>query len=470
MWYNHDTRVWHKQPQLLTGDFFMSDENEAVREEEETPFPPGFHIMAKPTGPVCNLNCHYCFYLEKEKLYPRNPDWKMPEDVLEAYVRQFIASQQVPEVTFAWQGGEPTLLGIDFFRKAIAFQEKYADGKVIHNAFQSNGILLNDEWCAFLAENNFLIGLSIDGPQKFHDRYRVDKGGRPTFDKVYAAMQRMKRHGVEFNTLTCVQRHNSQYPLEVYRFLRDEGSGFLQFIPIIERIADAREEDGLTLLTPEAEEAKVTPWSVRPKDFGEFLCAVFDEWVRRDVGQTFVQIFDIALEAWIGRMPSLCVFRDVCGDGMALEHNGDLYSCDHYVYPENKLGNIMETSILEMAQSDFQRAFGRAKRDTLPQYCRDCEYHFMCHGECPKHRFLETPDGEPGLNYLCEGYKMFFSFIDKPMQFMAGELQQRRAPANIMRYIQQQEMEARGDTEPRPNDPCLCGSGKKYKKCCGRKA
>ena len=445
---------------------------------EQPPLTPrGFHVMGKPVGPICNLACRYCFYLEKEKLYSAEGEkkkveaWAMPDDVLESFIRQHIEAQDVPEIQFAWQGGEPTLLGVDFFRKVVQFQDQYANGKRVFNAFQTNGTLLDDEWGEFLAEHGFLIGLSIDGPEEFHDRYRVDKGGHPTFKRVMRGMDVLKKHGVEFNTLTCVQRHNSQHPLEVYRFLRDNGSGFMQFIPIIERIAEPR-EDGLTLLTPDAgdvDELGVSSWTVRPRDHGEFLAGIFEEWVRNDVGQTFVQIFDVALEAWLGRNPSLCVFRETCGDGMALEHNGDLYSCDHYVYPEYKLGNIMETPLRELVDSPFQRKFGADKRDTLPKYCLECPVRFACNGECPKHRFLKTPDGEPGLNYLCEGYRHFFTHIDPYMQFMANELRNQRPPANVMRWVREQDLAAAGKTEPDPNDKCLCGSGRKYKKCCGRK-
>ena len=445
-------------------------------EQKYTP-PRGFHVMAKPVGPICNLACRYCFYLEKEKLYAVESDkkkldaWAMPDDVLESFIRQHIESQDVPEIQFAWQGGEPTLLGVEFFRKVVALQEQYANGKTVFNAFQTNGTLLDDEWGAFLAENGFLIGLSIDGPEACHDRFRVDKGGHPTFKRVMQGMEMLKKHGVEFNTLTCVQRHNSQRPLDVYRFLRENGSGFMQFIPIVERIAEPR-DDGLTLLTPDAgdvDELGVASWTVRPRDHGEFLAAIFDEWVRYDVGKTFVQLFDVSLEAWVGRNPSLCVFRETCGEGMALEHNGDLYSCDHYVYPEYKLGNITETPLRELVDAPFQRKFGTDKRDTLPKYCRECPVRFACNGECPKHRFLKTPDGEPGLNYLCEGYRHFFTHIDPYMRFMANELQNERPPANVMRWVREQDLAAAGKTEPDPNDLCLCGSGLKYKKCCGRK-
>ncbi len=427
-----------------------------------------FHIMTKPMGPICNLDCRYCFYLEKENLYPGQSSWAMPQDVLETYIRDYIQAQNVPQVSFAWQGGEPTLLGVEYFEKVVEFQKKYAEEKTIENAFQTNGVLLDDRWGEFLSKNQFLVGLSIDGPQKLHDYYRVDNGGQPTFNRVMRGLGYLKKHGVEFNTLTVVQRHNSHHPLEVYRFLRENGSGFVKFIPIVERIARTPNPEGLVLISPESDEtASVSEWSVEPRQYGKFLCAIFDEWVRNDVGRCFIQMFDVALESWMGYPASLCVFRETCGSAMAIEHNGDLYSCDHFVYPENKLGNIMENPLGSLASSTQQRKFGLDKRDTLPRYCRECEVRFACNGECPKHRFIHTPDGEKGLNYLCAGYKIFFNHIDPYMRFMANELQQRRAPANVMEWIKSCEMENSSKRQPGRNDPCPCGSGKKYKKCCG---
>ncbi len=432
--------------------------------------PPGFHVLAKPIGPLCNLDCKYCFYLEKENLYPGRvgrDSWRMSDEVLESFIRQYIEAQDVPLVGFAWQGGEPTLLGIDFFRKAVEFQKKYAGGKRIENGFQTNGVLLDDEWCDFLAEHAFLVGLSIDGPRELHDAYRVDKGGKPTFDAVVASVERLLKHQVEFNTLTVVQRRNSRRPVEVYRFLKEIGSKFMQFIPIVERISSTPTPQGLVLVSPShRDEAAVSEWSVEAHQFGKFLCAIFDEWVRHDVGRCFVQLFDVALESWVGLEPSLCVFRKKCGDAMVLEHTGDLYSCDHYVYPENRLGSIMEDPLLALAASSQQRRFGVDKEDTLPRYCRECEFRFACNGECPKHRFIRTPDGEEGLNYLCAGYKMFFAHIDPYMRFMAGELAVERAPANVMRWIRERE-NRRGKQSTGRNEPCPCGSGRKYKKCCG---
>jgi serine-type anaerobic sulfatase-maturating enzyme len=425
--------------------------------------------MTKPVGPLCNLDCKYCFYLEKENLYPRKTDWRMPDDVLESYIRQYIEAQDGELISFAWQGGEPTLLGVDYFRRVVELQEKYANGKGIENAFQTNGVLLDDSWGEFLAENKFLVGLSIDGPRELHDFYRVDKGGQPSFDHVMRGRGFLKKHGVEFNTLTVVNRKNSRRPLEVYRFLKEIGSGFMQFIPIVERIAEKPDSHGLVLPGPAHEgKAKVSEWSVDAQQFGKFLCAIFDEWVRQDVGRYFVQIFDVALESWLGIPQGLCVFRETCGSAMAIEHNGDLYSCDHYVYPEHRLGNIMEQPIESLVSSPQQRKFGLDKRDSLPRYCRECDVRFACNGECPKHRFIRTPDGEAGLNYLCAGYKLFFKHIDPCMRFMADQIRRQRAPANVMEWIRVHEAQSKVAQTPGRNDPCPCGSGKKYKKCCGR--
>jgi len=433
--------------------------------------PTGFHIMTKPVGPICNLDCKYCFYLEKENLYPARrdvTDWAMPDDVLESYIRQYIEAQGAPAVSFAWQGGEPTLLGVDYFRKVVGLQKKYAGGRRIENAFQTNGVLLDDEWGAFLAENKFLVGLSIDGPRELHDCYRVDKGGQPTFDRVMRGLEFLRKRGVEFNTLTVLHRINSRHPLKVYRFLKEVGSGFIQFIPIVERVAAKPNRDGLVLIGPGEEPAtRVSPWSVEPAQYGKFLCAIFDEWVRQDVGRYFVQLFDVALESWLGVDQSLCVFRPTCGSALALEHNGDLYSCDHFVYPEHKLGNIMERPLESLAFSTGQQKFGTDKRDTLPRYCRECEVRFACNGECPKHRFIRTPDGEAGLNYLCAGYKKFFKHIDPYMRFMADELRHQRPPANVMEWVRLQDTTDTAKQAPGRNDLCPCGSGKKFKRCCG---
>lgn len=427
-----------------------------------------FHVMTKPAGPLCNLDCKYCFYLEKENLYDGVVEWRMPPQVLEAYVRQYIESQPGAHVAFAWQGGEPTILGVEFFRQAVKLQQQYAGGKTIENAIQTNGVTLDDEWGEFLAANHFLVGISIDGPRELHDCYRVDKGGKPTFDRVMQGIEILRRHRVDFNTLTTVHRANSCHPLEVYRFLKDAGSRFMQFIPIVERVADKPNADRLVLIGPkDPDPANVAPWSVEAVQYGNFLCGIFDEWVRKDVGQYFVQAFDVALESWYGVPQSLCVFAPTCGSAMAMEHNGDLYSCDHFVYPRYRLGNILEEPITRLAALPQQHQFGADKQDTLPRYCRECSVRFACNGECPKHRFLSTPEGEPGLNYLCAGYKRFFSHIDPYMRFMAEQVRQRRAPALVMEWIAQQES-ARQSREQERNDPCACGSGRKYKKCCGR--
>jgi uncharacterized protein len=402
-----------------------------------------FQVMAKPTGALCNLDCKYCFYLEKEKLYPGRSAWAMSDDVLESYVRQYIEAQRVPVVTFAWQGGEPTLLGVDFFRKVIALQKRHGGGKQIINAFQTNGVLLDDQWGEFLSENAFLVGISIDGPAQLHDRYRVSKGGQPTFERVLRGIGHLKKWKVEFNTLTVVHRHNADHPLEIYHFLKEIGSGFMQFIPIVERAANSPNREGLVLVGPDAaEESQVTPWSVEPLQYGKFLCAIFDEWVRQDVGRYFIQTFDVALESWAGVPQSLCVFRETCGAAAAIEHNGDVFSCDHYVYPEHRLGNIMQQPLAGLMNSPQQWKFGQDKRDRLPRQCRECEVRFACNGECPKHRFLHTAEGEPGLNYLCAGYKQFFQHIDPYLSFMARELSRAQPPANVMAWAREREKTA----------------------------
>jgi uncharacterized protein len=400
-----------------------------------------FHVMTKPVGPICNLDCKYCFYLEKEKLFPPTEKFRMPDDVLESYIRQYIQQQDAPEIGFAWQGGEPTMLGVDYFRTIVELQAKHAGGKRITNAIQTNGTLLDDEWCAFLKQHDFLVGLSIDGPRALHDAYRVDKRQKPTFDLVMRGLKLLKKHAVTFNTLTVVNRKNSQHPLEVYRFLKETGSGFIQFIPLVERRRDDTARTlGLDLATPPepgapAPESPVTSWSVEAETYGEFLTTIFDEWVKKDVGAVFVQLFDVALGNWMGMGGSLCVFSETCGRALALEHNGDLYSCDHYVYPQYKLGNLMNQSLGDMVDSAQQRKFGQDKKDSLPRYCRECPVRFACHGECPKHRFIKSPDGEPGLNYLCAAYKRFFTHIDAPMKLMANLLRAGRPAADVMQWV-----------------------------------
>lgn len=423
---------------------------------------PAFHVMTKPTGPICNLDCKYCFYLEKEKLYPADTKWAMPDDVLESFVRQHIEAHSVPEVLFAWQGGEPTLLGVDYFRKIVALQKQYAGGKRIANAFQTNGVLLNDEWCEFFRENEFLVGLSIDGPEAIHDYYRVDRGGKPTFKKVMRGLEALKRNQVDFNTLTVLSKANQDHPLEVYRFLKEIGSMVMQFIPLVERLTP--NPSPLKMVLP-VHDGSLAEWSVEPVAFGKFLITIFEEWVRQDVGKHYVQLFDVALESWLGIPAGLCWFRETCGAAMALEHNGDLYSCDHFVYPENKLGNIMDQPLSSLVNSAQQLEFGREKASTLPKYCRECDVRFACHGECPKHRFLKTPDGEDGLNYLCSGYQSFFRHIDPYMRFMAAMIQRRQAPARVMEFFPHLEA---AFAKCAPEDPCPCRKGPDYQNCCGR--
>jgi len=425
-----------------------------------------FHIMTKPIGPICNLDCKYCFYLEKEQLYPGTRDYRMHGDVLEKYVRDYIEGQDVADISFAWQGGEPTLMGLAFFRRVVELQKKYANGKRVTNAFQTNGIVLDDDWCQFLHEHQFLIGLSIDGPRELHDHYRVDKGGQPTFDRVLRAWDSLQKHNVEFNTLTVVNRFNSKHPLDVYRFLRRQGAQFMQFIPLVERVGHGQ----VLASPPQSAESEppspVTPWSVEPKQWGEFQIAIFDEWIRHGVGKVFVLSFENHLGTWMGLPASLCVFGEHCGTALAIEHNGDLYSCDHYVYPEFKLGNLMTTPLDELVFSPRQVQFGRDKADTLPKYCRQCDVRFACNGECPKHRFLNTPDGEPGLNYLCAGYKKFFHHIDPHLRLL-GDILRSGQPAETIMQVLAERGQQKPSTPPTRNAPCPCGSGKKFKNCCG---
>jgi uncharacterized protein len=385
-----------------------------------------FHVMAKPSGSDCNLNCAYCFFLKKEGLYPGS-DFRMSDEVHEAYIRQLLEGHHVPQVTVAWQGGEPTLMGLDFFRRSIELQKKYQKpGTRIENTFQTNGILLNDEWCRFFHENHFLIGLSLDGPGELHDFYRKDKAGHGTFDRVVKAARLLQKHKVEFNILCTVNSKNADHPLDVYRFFRDQlGAQYIQFIPIVERDNESGFQEG----------DKITDRSVRPDQWGRFLIEIFDEWVKRDVGKMFVLNFDGALAGWLGMAGTVCIFGPTCGQGTALEHNGDLYSCDHFVEPKHLLGNILETPLAELAACEKQHKFGRDKLDTLPPYCRTCEWMSICNGECPKNRLLKTPDGQPGPNYLCEGYKAFFKHADKPMKIMAGLIRRGRLAEEVMNLM-----------------------------------
>jgi uncharacterized protein len=420
--------------------------------------PPRIHVLAKPTGSICNLSCAYCYFLDKKALYPGSK-FCMSDEVLENYIQQLIAAHRSPQVTVAWQGGEPTLMGIDFYRRAIELQEKYRKpGMNFENTMQTNGTLLDDEWCQFFKENNFLIGISIDGPRELHDIYRVDKKGEGSFDRVMRGLRLLQKHGVEYNVLTTVNRINADHPLEVYRFLRDEaGVDWIQFIPVVERI----NEEGYTIYQ---KGDTVSDRSVQPEQFGSFLSRIFDEWVRNDVGKLFVQTFEASARRWLGLPSGMCVFEETCGAGLVLEHNGDLYSCDHFVEPDYLLGNIMEKEISELAASEKQYRFGQDKRNTLPKVCCECDVLFACMGECPKNRFLVTSTGEPGLNYLCKGWKAFFHHIDFPMKLMAGLIRRGYPASEVMRVIALEEAFAQTGR----NEPCPCGSGKKFKRCHGQ--
>jgi uncharacterized protein len=432
--------------------------------------PNAFNVMLKPAGSSCNLNCTYCYYLEKKILYPSGAPFKMSEELLEEYTRQYIEANQVPVVTFTWQGGEPTLMGLEFYLKAMELQKKHAGGKTIENAFQTNGTRLNDDWCRFFKDNNILVGISIDGEEHNHDKYRKTNSEGPTFKRAMKGIELLHKHRVEFNTLSCVTNYNVHFATETYRFLKRIGSGFIQFLPVVERETDPSGNHGMKLASPlSPENTKATEWSVGAKDFGKFLITVFNDWVRNDVGRYYVQIFDTTLANYVGEMPGICVFSETCGDAVVMEYNGDLYSCDHYVFPEYLLGNITETPMVELVKSQRQFDFGIDKRNKLPRYCLNCEVRYACHGECPKHRFIFTPDGKPGLNYLCEGYKDFFHHVEPFMEYMAKELKNKRAPANVMQWIRNKENQVIKPTMPERNDPCSCGSGKKFKNCCAGK-
>lgn len=427
-----------------------------------------FGVTAKPIGPTCNLRCRYCYYLGTDRLYPGKKNFRMDARVLETFIREYINAQEGPEIQFLWQGGEPTLLGVPFFRKVVELQQHYCPtGKTILNSLQTNGTLLDECWAAFLRDNDFLVGLSIDGPQRLHDRYRVTRKGEPTFHIARKALRLMSTQNVEFNTLTVVHRGNVHRGREVYRFLKGEGVRFMQFIPLVERSANNGSLNDVP--ADETSASTVTPWSVPPRAFGDFMCAVFDEWICQDVGSIFVQLFDIHLALWAGMPSALCVYADTCGQGLAMEHNGDIYACDHYVEPNYYLGNIQESSIDSFAHSPRQKRFGQDKRNTLPQYCLECEFKFACNGGCPKHRVARTPDGEVGLNYLCPSYKRYFNHVAPHMREMTDLLAVGLPPALTSRMRHREESLRR----PKPattlgrNAPCPCGSGRKYKKCCG---
>jgi uncharacterized protein len=446
-----------------------------VRERSAVLLPAGapiaFHLLVKPTGAICNLDCTYCYFLSKEMLYPGSR-FRMADDLLELYLRQLIeAHARSDEVVVAWQGGEPTMMGLDFFRRSVELADrlKLPHQRLTHT-IQTNGTLLDDEWGRFFEEQGFLVGLSIDGPRDVHDTYRVDRGGKGSFDRVMAGLDVLRRHDVAWNALTTVHAENHDRGLEVYRFLRDEcGARFMQFIPIVERttaeqLPIANEGWGArTRSRPlyRQEGNLVTERSVPPGGYGRFLIDVFEEWKRHDVGDVFVQMFDVALANWFGEPPGLCVHSETCGLALALEHTGDLYSCDHFVEPEHKLGNIREDRMIDLIVLPQQRAFGQAKRESLPRYCRECDVRFACHGGCPKDRFAATPDGEPGLHFLCPSYQSFFRHIRPTMEAMCELLRADRAPAEIV-AITRAEDARRGR-----NEPCTCGSGRKWKQCHG---
>jgi len=382
-----------------------------------------FVMMAKPCGPLCNLDCRYCYYLKKQGLFQDN-DFRMNQNTLESFIRQYMDAQKVPELVFSWHGGEPTLMGLSFYQNVIELQQKYRKpGVRILNTIQTNGVMLDDAWCQFFKENNFLVGLSLDGPAHLHNAYRVDKVGEPSFERVMAGLFHLKQHHVDYNILTTVHKANVSFPIEVYRFLRDDvGVQFIQFIPIVERVNTSGNQEGY----------QISKRSVSGKAYGNFLISIFEEWVKQDVGKTFVQIFDAALAAWLGQSPGLCIFEETCGNALVIEHNGDIYACDHYVEPDYLLGNIQHTSLNEMVRTPQQIAFGTTKLDSLPKYCMECDVRFICNGGCPKDRIRRTPDGEAGLNILCSGYKAFFTHIDRPMRLMANLVRARQTPANIM--------------------------------------
>lgn len=399
--------------------------------------PVAFGSMVKPVGSACNLNCTYCYYLDKAQTIYMDRQQVMSYKILEKYIQQYIAANDVPEVTFVWHGGEPLMAGLDFYEKAVQLQKKYASGKNIVNTLQTNGTLLDHDWAVFFHDNHFLIGVSIDGPRDIHDAYRVNKSGRPTFDRVTYAIDLMRKHGVEYNTLTAVSNLSEGRGADVYRFLKSIGSRFMQFLPVVEHVVHYGDYERPVMAAPGTEGSVMAPWSVSGLGYGKFLTDIFDEWVIRDVGTYFVQAFDNTLANWVGAKPGLCVFSETCGDALIVEYNGDVYSCDHFVYPEYRLGNIMEDELSEMYHSPRQFMFGINKRNSLPAYCLRCKYYFACRGECPKHRFLTTATGEGGLNALCEGYNHFFQHVEPYMEYMTVLLSQKKAPALVMPWAKQ---------------------------------
>lgn len=392
-----------------------------------SPFSYPLYVMAKPAGAACNLACEYCYYLEKKRLYSDVPRHPMTDELLEKFIKQYIEAQTTPFVQFVWHGGEPTLRPLSFYRKAISLQQRYAGGREISNCLQTNGTLLNEEWCGFLRDNNWLVGLSIDGPQEFHDEYRRDLSSKPSFQRVMKAIRLLDRYKVEWNAMAVVNDYNADHPLDFYRFFKKIGCRYIQFAPVVERYNPQGH-----LMPGYDHSGDLTPFSVTPEQWGDFLCAVFDEWVKNDVGQYYVQIFDATLANWAGVEPGLCTLARRCGHAGVLEHNGDLYCCDHFVFPDYLLGNINNSTILEMMSSERQQQFGMAKETSLPSQCRQCRFLFACHGECPRNRFVRTESGEPNLNYLCEGYRQFFAHVAPAMDFMKSQLDAGLPPAAIM--------------------------------------
>jgi len=396
--------------------------------------PRAFSSMVKPIGSACNLDCSYCYYLDKAPTIYGDHQPVMSMELLEEYTRQYIEANEVPEVTFVWHGGEPLMAGLEYYRKAIGFQQKYAGGKTIINTLQTNGTLLNADWCRFFHDHNFLIGISIDGPRDIHDAFRVNKAGRPTFDKVMAGISQMVQYKVEYNTLSVINIKSEGRGAEVYRFLKSVGSRFMQFLPAVEHVLPAVNGKRPVIVKPGTQGSVMAPWSVSAPGYGRFMTDIFDEWVLSDVGTYFVQAFDMTLAQWVGVKPGLCIYSETCGDAVVVEHNGDVYSCDHFVYPEFKLGNILETELTDLYQSQKQFDFGIRKRNNLPRQCLRCEYYFVCRGECPKHRFLKTEYGEDNLNALCEGFKYYYHHVAPYMDQMKQLLIQKKAPALVMEW------------------------------------
>lgn len=397
------------------------------------PFARPLYVMLKPAGSLCNLRCKYCYYLEKNALYTEQKNHVISDEMLDKFIREYIEAQTSPDVLFCWHGGETLMRPISFYRRAIELQRKYARGRRIDNTIQTNATMLTDEWCEFFRENNFLVGVSIDGPQEFHDEYRRTATGKPTFHKVMQGIRLLNKHNVEWNALAVVNDFNADYPLEFYNFFKEIGCHYIQFTPIVERRIERN--DGLSLAPGMEEGGELVDFSVTPEQWGKFLCTIFDEWVRHDVGTYFIQIFDATLANWVGVQPGLCSLAKECGHAGVMEFNGDVYSCDHFVYPEHLLGNINEKTITEMMYGEKQREFAKLKHELLPQQCRECPVEFACHGECPKNRFTRDKYGNPGLNYLCKGYRQFFEHVKPYMDFMKGELDAKRPPANVMNFV-----------------------------------